>query len=408
MTEQPRPAPAPAIRIAVLVAGIVGLALATCAGVFMAHRSAARRTVRAGQLATASRHLDRCLALWPRSSTLQLEAARVARRSGDLAQAEQRLAAVAKRAPRSPDVQLEQRLLQVQRGEVADVEIALKDLVAKGHPDAALVREALAAGYLASGRLQEAQALLDEILRQDPRNVPAMLMMGQVSTSLQRDEEALPHLRRAVEVAPGSIAAHFALAKVLMSLGFEREAAGHFEWVRRQRPHDPDVLLGLAVCRANAGERPEAARLLDELLRHHPSHVGGLTERGRLALFESQPVQAEELARRALTVAPTDAMAWQVMANALHAQGNEADAARALDNHCGFDGAAAQLRYLAGELDERPEDPDLLAKVGEAYLRLNMAAQAEQALTRALSIDPNHAAARQLLQQMRRRGRTVR
>jgi tetratricopeptide (TPR) repeat protein len=101
-------------------------------------------------------------------------------------------------------------------------------------------------------------------------------------------------------------------------------------------------------------------------------------------------------------------MAWQVMANALHAQGSEADAARALDNHCAFDGAAAQLRYLAGELDERPDDADLLAKAGAAYLRLNMANQAEDALTRALSLDPNHAAARQLLQQMRRRGRAAR
>ena len=42
------------------------------------------------------------------------------------------------------------------------------------------------------------------------------------------------------------------------------------------------MLLGLAVYRANAGERAEAARLLDELLRHHPNHVGGLTERGAL------------------------------------------------------------------------------------------------------------------------------
>lgn len=408
MTEQPPPKRSPVTRIVAIGAGLVGLAFLAVAGAFLAHQSAARRAERTYQLDTAARHLDRCLALWPRSAALQLEAARIARRNGDLPQAEQRLAVVAKRDPRSPDVQLEQRLLQAQRGDVAVVELGLKDLVAKGHPDAALIREALAAGYLASGRLQEAQALLAEILRQEPRSVPAMLMMGQVMTSLQRDEEALPHLRSAVEAASGSSAAHLALAKALMSLGFEREAAGHFEWVRRQRPYDPDVLLGLAVYRANAGERAEAVHLLDELLRHHPNHTGGLTERGRLALFDSQPEEAEELAKRALAVAPTDAMAWQVMANALHAQRNEVDAARALDNHCGFDGAAAQLRYLAGELDERPDDADLLAKVGAAYLRLNMASQAEQALTRALSLDPNHATARQLLQQMRRRGRVVR
>ena len=36
--------------------------------------------------------------------------------------------------------------------------------------------------------------------------------------------------------------------------------------------------------------------------------------------------------------------------------------------------------------------PTSLAKAGAAYLRLNMANQAEDALTRALSLDPNHAA----------------
>ena len=44
-------------------------------GMFLAHQSAARRAVRMYQLDTAARHLDRCLALWPRSTVLQFHGA---------------------------------------------------------------------------------------------------------------------------------------------------------------------------------------------------------------------------------------------------------------------------------------------------------------------------------------------
>jgi len=397
--------------VSMLGAVALGLVILIAAGVmllFTAHRFAARGAARAHHLETAQHHLDAALKLQPQNRALRFEAARIARRRGDFTGAASHLAAVEKRTPGAPDVQLEHRLLLAQRGELQDVEMGLKGLVSQGHPDAALIQEALATGYLASGRLHDAQALLEELLHKDASHTPALLMLSQVFASLGRDEESMPLLRRAVQADPASSAAHLALAKALMLQGFEREAAGHFEWVQSLRPHDPEVLLGLAEYRSNAGERDEAQRLIDDLLQHHKDHPGGLTERARLALRRNQPVQAEELCRRALTAAPTDAMAWQVMANALHAQGRAADAARALDNHAVFDGAAQQLRYLAGELEERPNDPDVLAKVGAAYLRLNQPNQAEDYLQRALSVDPENATARQLLQQMRRRGRMAR
>jgi tetratricopeptide (TPR) repeat protein len=125
-----------------------------------------------------------------------------------------------------------------------------------------------------------------------------------------------------------------------------------------------------------------------------------LTERARLALHRNEAADAEAWARRALAAAPTDVLAWQVLSNALHAQGRADEAARALDNHIYFDGAAAALKYLGGELDERPDDPDVLARVAAAYLRLRETARAEAFVSRALSLDPNHAPSRALLQQL--------
>jgi predicted Zn-dependent protease len=174
------------------------------------------------------------------------------------------------------------------------------------------------------------------------------------------------------------------------------------EWVRRLQPDLPEVLLGLAVCRFDAGEKVEAAGLLDHLLERQPDHPAGLAERGRLALCEGQPARAEELCRHALRVAHKNAVAWQVLALALESEGRSEESAQALDENCRIEGAGVRLRELSSRLEDEPNDPDLYVQIAAAYLTLDRAADAERALRQALVFDPSHANARQLLRELRR------
>ncbi len=399
-TPKPRRRWAFVVRVLVAVLVLGGLAAGVWTWVFRSHDAAADRALRAFDLDAAQQHGDLCLSLWPFSPGLYLRSARIARARGDFALAERRLDACARLKHSSPELTLERRLLRAQQGDLGDVEGPLRQLLAEGHPAEPQILEALAAGYVADDRLPEAKFLLDRLLKKDPDDVPGLLLRAEVLSTASRNEEALPDLRHAVDVAPSSDAAHLALGQMLFRLGFQREAVGHLEWVLRRDPDRPEVVLALAVCRFDAGERAEAERLLDGLLQRHPDHPSALAERARLALHAGDSARAEELCRRALDVAPRDREAWQVLALALRALGRTAEADRARDQLGRIEGAGQRLRDLFASLEQTPNDPDLHAQVAAAFLELGATEQAERHVRQALAIDPRHAAAHRLLDRL--------
>jgi predicted Zn-dependent protease len=352
------------------------------------------------RLGEARQHVEAYLRLWPRSAAAHLLAARVARRSGALDEARQHLSE-GKRLSADPARAgtLEGLLLQTQEGDSSpETERYLaKHYLEPNAPEAPLVLEALAAGSFRRLAFPTALEYLDRCLRQQPDDVPALFLRGQVEERLSR-AEALDDYARVLALDPGHRDARLHLAQVLLLSGRADQAAGHFEELCRRRPDDPAARLGLARCQYHAGRADQARRLLDGLIAEDPRNREALQDQGRLALEAGRGAEAESFLRRALALEATDRETHYLLVQALRQQGKTEEASREQERS---DRLLADLRRLqeirGADLGRLPRDPALLCELATLYLRYGKDEAGVACLRRALEADPGYGPARQAL-----------
>src|SRR5262249_9348938 len=135
----------------------------------------ARRTWQEGQdalrrhdLPAAAAHLERYLQYRPEEAPAWFLAGRTARRLGRYAEAERCLEACQRLAGVTDATRLDWDLLRVQQGRLGDTHVRLRMTIGPEHPDAPLVLEALARGYLKAELLADARQACDLWLSREP------------------------------------------------------------------------------------------------------------------------------------------------------------------------------------------------------------------------------------------------
>jgi Flp pilus assembly protein TadD len=127
------------------------------------------------------------------------------------------------------------------------------------HLNDADAHKRLASALLLQDLADDAFVELVAVLLIDPRDAGAHAGIGQIHVNAGRYDEALPALRRAIELSPNHTEARYALATALMRLGNTQEAAREFERVQqaqrqeleeRRRTMSRDVLEEEAKAKA--------------------------------------------------------------------------------------------------------------------------------------------------------------
>jgi serine/threonine protein kinase/Flp pilus assembly protein TadD len=144
----------------------------------------------------------------------------------------------------------------------------LEEALAKLHTGASLAgidiqpRLELAYALLASGSINEAASEYERILADSPNSTTAMNNLGMIYGQQGRYLEALPVLRRLLEIAPDADAA-VNLAGCYFHLERFEEAITSYNTALELNPHDPNAAHGLAETYESLGE-PIQTRILYE------------------------------------------------------------------------------------------------------------------------------------------------
>jgi tetratricopeptide (TPR) repeat protein len=167
-----------------------------------------------------------------------------------------------------------------------------------------------AVAALRAGDASTAEQLCRRALYQDKDNPQLLNLLGAALIQLRRPDAAEEHLRRVVQLAPATVAAHEGLAEALLQQGKAGEALKSLEIARRLEPGRSSVLVKLGGLYTALGNHDSALAMYRSLVDRSPSNVDALRLLADAACRVGLLRDAETVLVRAATLAPQRAEVW--------------------------------------------------------------------------------------------------
>lgn len=114
----------------------------------------------------------------------------------------------------------------------------------------------LAVAYRRTGRVDEAERMLRDILAERPKTPEALVNLGTLLVDTDRPEEAVPLLEQAAVLRPWMAEVHRAMGNALKEMDRPAEALPHFDRALRLAPTNADLKVDRAHARLSVGDLP--------------------------------------------------------------------------------------------------------------------------------------------------------
>jgi tetratricopeptide (TPR) repeat protein len=384
-------------RILLLVVAGLGVFAAGCnAWAYWQYRS--------GQQASALRdyvqaqeRFEKCTNVWFLSSQTYLQAGRAARRAEHFDVAAKHLRRAQSLSPDDATVDLELKLLRAQASDLASVQEELESLLAHDHPQSTEILEVLTPAYLQSDQLNSALKSVDAWLQREPNNLAAWQYRARIFTRLQVAPRILECQRKVLELNPEDDDTRLQYAKALAGSRQALEATKQYEFLQSRLGDTSDILCGLATCLIALNQGNEGGKLLDKVLATQPDNAVALAERGRLAMQQGSPVEAEKWLRRAASERPFEHDILYSLYQCLLKLGKDKQAAEVQAKFKAIEADLLQLREAILQVGAMPHSPEPRYQAGVILLRNGKDGEGLRWLASALAVDPRHAASRRAL-----------
>jgi putative PEP-CTERM system TPR-repeat lipoprotein len=386
-----------------------------------------------GQHAEAETALKRAVALSPEWAGAHLALSNYYVQTGNQAEAERSLKAALEAEPEDPFANRSMAAFLMAAGRPADAEPYLKRIAAasppgvlsladyyvatgrtaeaitelrkiRNRPEVTLAAdERLVRALAASGERDEANALADALIKQNPKNSVALLAKAQLLMQEGKREEALAQVRASVEANPNSAQAQFFLGRLYAARGDIPAAQAAFTHVLKLNPRAAAAQVELANLHIQTN-RAEAVTTARQALATDPGSLQARLALVRGLMARRDPATEKEL--QSLLKTHPDQAAVHALLGAWRAIGRDLAGARAafqraldLDPHSldalnglnAVDLSAGSVDAAKARIDERlakGETPGLLLAAARTAATAKDPASAERFLRRALELEP--------------------
>jgi protein O-GlcNAc transferase len=238
---------------------------------------------------------------------------------------------------------------------------------------------------IAQGKQAQAVALLRDLIRTEPRNADARLLLGSILMEDGQRAESIAQLTEAVRLLPKSADAHNALGEAYNAFGETAPARPEFERAVALDPRHAQAHVNLAAILLQQGDGAHAIPHLDQAIRlfgrkadaAYPHYL-----RAKLYSEDRDPAKAAAELQQAVELRPDYAEAWSDLGDA---RKNLADSKGAL---------TAFRRAVALS----PEGAVAQARLGAQLLDAGAAHEAVEHLEAAVRLDPKNQSALNALQ----------
>ena len=244
----------------------------------------------------------------------------------------------------------------------------------------------LGTAYAQQKRFKEAAAAYKEALQLDPQNSLARLSLVKALVSDFQYDAALPEIREYARQHPGEFEARYMCGLALRGVGNYTEAETELRQADKLGPDHPDVTYNLGFVYARLGKLEEARQYLEKAKRLNPE-----SEDARYQLASVLRKLNESAQARQEFESFEEKKRQSQEENAGGAKGSEGN--KLLEE--GNPQRAVELYREALKLD--PNNPKTHYNLALALNRLGDQPAEQQALERAVELDPKFALARNQL-----------
>jgi len=178
------------------------------------------------------------------------------------------------------------------------------------------------------GRAGSVIPQLERVVSSDPQIQAAQFYLGVAYARQRQFAKAIGPLRKAIELQPDAVMAHYEMGLALFETGDWKTAATHFEIVVDHNPKWTDARFSLAAVYARIDRVPDAMALLLTVLEQNPEHYRANLLMGRLLTLKGQVDLAVPHLEKAAQLQPDSSEAHAFLADAYQRLGRSADAQR--------------------------------------------------------------------------------
>jgi superkiller protein 3 len=227
---------------------------------------------------------------------------------------------------------------------------------------------------LAKGDRKQAARVLQQIITSNPLDGEARLMLGSILTEDGHVAEAIPLLREAVRLMPGSPTAQNGLGEALNAAGDAQAARSAFEKAAALDPKFAQAHVNLGLVLVQAGESAAAAEHLDRAIAifgDTPDAAYPHYLRAKIYTEQDKPEQAAAALKKAVSLQPDFAEAWSDLGQASKALLDDAGAFAAFRRSVELSPANAVSQYRLGAEYLRQGKPHEAVQHLQESFRLN-------------------------------------